>query len=248
MIPPPSSPKANLEADFEQLKNGVMPSNSFSITSKTPTSAELAGTKLSFEFNPLSPIFPEGLISKEDRGDTKIMSDALNKIFAYMAEDRAKMNLFMQRSEERFFHLRETVGSLSDRMGTLECTSKEYDKTIAFLNEDKLSCSEFEDFRTEINEFKESCLDELKGAIQVNSNQQLAIDQQQLELNALRELKQTSLSQQAIIESQQVEIARLHLENDRLAVRQSIIAEKQNVQEMHRSISIMLRRCDVLLV
>lgn len=210
----------------------IAPSENSSKSPQTPVSTDSTGTKLSFEFNPLSPLSPEELISKQDRGDTKIMSDALNRIFAHLAEDRAKMNVFMQRSEEQFFHLRESVGSLSERMGALENTSREGDNVLAFLNEDKLSCNNFEEFRTEVNEFKQSCLDSLKEVRQINSNQQQTIDKQQAELNSLCKLKQANQSQQAMIDQQQAQLARLHLENERLYSRQSLLAEKQNVQEI----------------
>lgn len=129
-------------------------------------------------------------------------------MYVVMQENRHAFDRFAYKSEEKFFRINENIGELTERVGTLEHTSREQDSNITFLVENKVSKEEFTSLKEELSEIKSSCME------------------------ALEECKEIQCSQRETIELQEAEIARLKLEQRRTNYKVTTTAERISAQEI----------------
>lgn len=104
-------------------------------------------SELSFIYNPTTPLKMKSLIDEKDRGDVKIMSDALNQMYFFMQDSQSKTDAFVRYSLEKFMRIDDSIASVANRVNRAEGVIAENENSIAFLAEDKVSKSEMGEIR-----------------------------------------------------------------------------------------------------
>lgn len=107
-------------------------------------------SEFSFIYNPLSPLKKPPLIKENERGDVKVISDALNEMYAFMQTSQLRIDSFAKYSQDKFARIDRSIASISNRVDQIETTCRDHNETLVFLGDDKVSKSELSEIKLDM--------------------------------------------------------------------------------------------------
>lgn len=231
---------SNNGSETSLMLEGILGSPS---AKSTPTGAnggsrslDLLGfhSEFSFIYNPLTPPRKETLIGKKDRGDVRVISDALNEMYAFMQTSHSRVDSFVRYSQEKFVRIDNSITSIMDRVDKIETACRNNDDTLASLSEDKVSKSEVEEVKVDMNRLKSELRSEMKNEMsKLEKAFQLKIDEAIIagpELQA--DLNESLRNQQADLDTQQMQLNDMTLDIKRVINSQSMAEEKLSARDI----------------
>lgn len=108
----------------------------------------------------------EQLISKKDRGDVGVISDALNSVYALLRENHNSLNSHIESSEKRYTQLDLKIHKVYSELSDLNTVVAGHERTLKSLEVSKASREQFQNLNSKVDSMKrdmESSLENVRS-------------------------------------------------------------------------------------